>query len=259
MWLTVGLSPRSARSLVEAGYRSLADLEGVTRDQLLDLRDVGGCTIEILEELLGRPLGDAPAALSESRAFPEKVWRRRGVPHEAAITFAIEEMTLERLRSLTREELLALPRVGPATVRACERLLGRKMPSNQAGDAGEAYWLDRGMTPKISRRLSRAGIKSVTDLRNQTREDLLALPGVGEGGLGRLEAILGQELPSRSAYWRGLGLSAQLANVLLRHRIKTLEDLGRLTREQFLYLPGLGISALLQCERLLGRRLERER
>jgi len=46
-----------------------------------------------------------------------------------------------------------------------------------------------------------------------------------------------------------------MANVLVREGINTVDDLGKLTREQLLSFRGIGYFSLLGCERLLGRRL----
>jgi len=115
--LTVGLIPRSATALAAAGYHSLTGLERATREQLLAIPGIGTAALEVLSQVLGRtPL------------WPELVWRKRGLPPSAAITFAQEEMTLARLSSSSREELLAMPGVGVRTLQVCELLVGHKLP-----------------------------------------------------------------------------------------------------------------------------------
>ncbi len=96
-------------------------------------------------------------------------------------------------------------------------------------------------------------------MRERSREDLLALWGVGENSLARLETLLGREIPSRAAYWRERGLPGGVARVLVREGIASIADLGRLTRRQFLSFRGLGAHALRRCEKLLGRRLPFQR
>lgn len=246
--MTVGLLPRSARALADAGLVSLVDLEGLTRADLRAIPGVGRASLEILGRLLGWP---PPAA----RSFPEEIWRQRGLPPEAAITFGQVGMTLARLQSITREELLALSRVGPATVRACELLLGKPIPSRRPADPVAAGWRRRGIPTKAAKSLSQAGIASPQDLARCSREDLLSLPRVGRSVLRRLEKILGTMVPSRAAAWQRRGLSLYVTHALLRVGIRTLDDLKSLTRDQFLALPGLGFYALDQCEKLLGRKL----
>lgn len=117
------------------------------------------------------------------------------------------------------------------------------------------FWNRQGLLPRAARALSEAGHRSLEDLQGKSREELLALRGLGELGLRRLEALLGSPIPSRAAYWLERGLTLRAANVLARESIETLEDLGKLTREQLLSFNGAGSSTLRQCERLLGRRL----
>ncbi|HYU31208.1 MAG TPA: helix-hairpin-helix domain-containing protein [Thermoanaerobaculia bacterium] len=197
-WLTVGLIPRSAKALAEAGFRSLSDLRGVTQERLLAIPGVGPASLEVLEEALGRPLPwerKRRTSPPGARAWPETVWRKRGLSAAAAITFAMEGMTLERLSSISREELCRLPGVGRKTVAVCELLTGRRIPFRKV-DPGVTFWRDRGIFPRAARTLREAGIESIEDLRKVSREEVLALRGVSEITLERLEALLGEELPS---------------------------------------------------------------
>jgi DNA-directed RNA polymerase alpha subunit len=103
--------------------------------------------------------------------------------------------------------------------------------------------------------LSQAGIGSLEDLRKASREGLLALRGIGAVALDCLEELLGRKIPSRAEYWLSRGLATGVANALVREGIHTLDDLGKLTREQLLSFRGIGYFAFRACERLLGRRL----
>lgn len=246
--MTVGLIPRSARALADAGLVSLVDLAGLTQTDLRAIPGVGRASLDILGRLLGWP---PPAP----RFLPEEIWRQRGLPPEAAITFGQDGMTLARLKTITREELLALSRVGPATIRACELLLGKPIPSRRPVDPVAAFWRGRGVAAKAAKSLSQAGLASLEDLARCSREELLSLPRVGRSALRRLEKILGTMIPSRAAEWQRRGLSLYVARALLRGGIRTLEELESLTRDQFLALPGLGLYALDRCEKLLGRKL----
>ena len=268
-WLRAGFGPKSARALAEAGFLSLADLEGATREQLRAIAGVGRTSLELIEQLLGRPLPryeeeetPKPATPSPKLKIPpprpllaEELWRRRGVPPAAAIRFAQAGMTMGRLKTITREELLGMYGVGRSAVRACELLVGREIPSRKTADPKEAFWRDRGIPAKASRSLSKAGIGSLEDLRKHSREELLALPGIGGMVIGRLEALSGSEIFSRCTYWLGRGVSTIAAHALIREEIYTLDQLGTMSREEFLARPGLGPRALRQCERALGRRL----
>jgi hypothetical protein len=246
LWVTVGLSPRCARALADAGLSSLVDLEGKTPADLAAIPGVGPSSRAILTELLDRPL------LPGARVLPEDLWRRRGLRADAAVTFALTGITLERLKSMTRSDLLDLERVGPATLRACELLLGREIPPFRPPDSVAAFWRNQGIPPRVAKALSRAGLRSPEDLHTRTREDLLAQAGIGDSAVQQLEALAGCKIPSRSSYWLSRGLSPYVANALLRAGIRSVEDLLVLNRKQFLARPGLGKYVLAHCEKRLG-------
>jgi len=255
--VTAGLLPRSARALAEAGCLSLADLEGVTREELLAIPGVGASTLEILEELLARPLareGKGRVPPRPRPLWPEEVWRKRGLPPTAAIAFAQVGMTLERLGDISREELLGMPGVGSHALRICELMIGKEIRSHRLNPIA-AFWKGKGLSCKTAGALSQAGIASPEELRKLSREELLSLPGIGDITIHRLEALLGSKIPSRTETWLSRGLALPIANALAREGINSLEALGRLTREQFLAIRGLGYYALGQCQKLLGRRL----
>lgn len=118
------------------------------------------------------------------------------------------------------------------------------------------YWVRRGLHPKAARELVKAGIRTERDLAGKSREELTAIPGVGGVSLAVFERLLGSPVPSRSGYWLERGLRPAVANALARAGIDSAEELGRLTREQFLSHRGLGPVALRACEAVLGRPLE---
>jgi DNA repair protein RadC len=243
--------------MVAAGYRSLSSLEGAKREKLLAIPGIGPATLAVLEEVLGRQIpseGRRRTPPPASWPWAEMVWRQRGLPPSAAITFAQEEMTLERLGSISREELLGMAGVGPGAIKACELIVGRRIHSLGTGPV-EAFWLGQGIPHQQARALSQAGIGSLEDLRKLSREEVLALRGIAVSTLGRLEVLLGSAIPSRTEDWLRRGLAPWLANALVRAGLSTLSELAALSREQFLSLLGLGRSALWQCEKLLGHRL----
>jgi hypothetical protein len=253
--LTAGLIPKAALALVRAGFHSLVDLQKVTRGELLAIPGVGYSSLEVLEQVLGEPLPGKPVPSHRLPPWPESVWRKRGLHADAAITFAQMGMTIERLKTMTREELLSLRGVGIGSLRTCELIIGRKIPTRRMSDPVEAFWRGQGISPKTAGVLSQAGIRSLEDLREQSREDLLALRGIGGISLERLETLLGGRIPSRAAFWLSRGLDVGVANVLVREGINDLDDLGNLTCKRFLSFRGAGYRALGQCEKLLGRRL----
>lgn len=134
--MTVGLVPQSAHALAGAGYSSLPDLAEATWEQLRAIPGVGPHALAVLDEVLDRPLPrrtrPRKAAPPKGRIWPEDLWRKRGLPPSAALTFALENMTLERLSGLSREDLLALPGVGAGALAVCELMLGRQLPPRRS-------------------------------------------------------------------------------------------------------------------------------
>lgn len=132
--MTVGLVPQSAKALAESGFGSLPDLADATGEQLLAIPGIGPRTLQVLEDILDKPLPrrrKPRKAAIKSKVWPEDVWRKRGLPPSAALTFAIERMTLERLSGLSREELLSMPGVGAGALKVCELMIGHKLPSRR--------------------------------------------------------------------------------------------------------------------------------
>jgi DNA-directed RNA polymerase alpha subunit len=109
---------------------------------------------------------------------------------------------MERLKSMSREELLGLRGVWLATVQACELIIGRQIPWRKGADPGEVFWRQQGLQARPARALSQAGIRSAEDLRDLAREDVLALRGFSDASLRRLEEVLGRKLERRGAFSR---------------------------------------------------------
>lgn len=121
------------------------------------------------------------------------------------------------------------------------------------------YWLKQGLQPRMARELAKAGFQTAEDLAGKSREELFAIPGLGEGTLAKLEQVIGSPIPSRAEYWVARGLSRNFAGSLVRAGIVSVEELGRLTREQFLDFHNLAEGALYACESILGRDLDSPR
>lgn len=118
------------------------------------------------------------------------------------------------------------------------------------------YWLDLGFRPNSARALLTAGYFTLADLTGKFREDLTAIRGLGKGSIAKLGALLGSPFPSRTGDLAARGIGPLVKHALDRAGIRSLSDLAKLTREQFLALPGLGKKGLRQCERALGRPLD---
>jgi len=147
-WLKRGLHPKAARELAQAGYRTLEDLAGRTREDLAAIPGVGTRTLGRLEELLG--------SLIPSRRGD---WAKRGLPPN--VSNALDRAgidSLEKLGRLTREQFLSIDWLGEGSLEACERLLGRRL------DSPVREWRQRGLRAPAAYRLAGAGIRTVEEL-----------------------------------------------------------------------------------------------
>jgi len=118
------------------------------------------------------------------------------------------------------------------------------------------YWLEKGLKPAAAKALVKAGNLTLADLARKFREDLTTLSGFGKRSLALCEALLGSAIPSRTEDLAAHGILPMTKRALDRAGIRSLADLGKLTREQFLSMPGFGHTGLRQCERALGRPLD---
>jgi hypothetical protein len=118
------------------------------------------------------------------------------------------------------------------------------------------YWLEKGLKPGVAKALVKAGYLTLDDLAGKFREDLIAIRGVGKRSLAQFEALLGSAISSRTEDLAAHGILPMTKRALDRAGIRSLADLGKLTREQFLSMPGFGQTGLRQCERALGRPLD---
>ncbi|HET9228225.1 MAG TPA: helix-hairpin-helix domain-containing protein [Thermoanaerobaculia bacterium] len=112
------------------------------------------------------------------------------------------------------------------------------------------------MKPVPAKALVTAGYRTLADLAGKFREDLTAIRGLGETSLAQCEELLGSALPSRTGDFAGHGIHPQIRRSLDRAGLRSLADLGKLTREQLLATPGFGEAGLRQCEQALGRPLD---
>lgn len=182
-------------------------------------------------------------------------WLAAGLTFNGALALAEAGiLSLADLNGRTREDLVALPGFGLASLRACERSLGHTLPARRP-DPDVAFWRSQGFRHAAAVALSQAGIRSLADLAGWDRDRLESLRGIAAAELRRCEILLGRPLPPQRDYWIERGLSPRIARGLTAAGIHTLDDLARLTRDQFLLYPHLGATALRKCEALLGRRL----
>ncbi len=239
-----------AKRLAGAGV-TVAEVERLTREQVLELPGIGELTGKRLERYLGRPF--------ESHA---PYWIERGLSARLSHKLAVAGIrSEEQLRRLRRADLLKIKGLGTKQV---EHLLhfGRPAPARQRplrflDKVPQArLWVEAGITPGCARRLVAAGITSIAHLKRPTRDDLLAIHGISEATVEKCEKVLGRPFAeSVAACWRARGLPTHLANVLQRSGISSLEQLAAMSREDLLGLNGIGPTGLAACERLLGQPL----
>lgn len=118
------------------------------------------------------------------------------------------------------------------------------------------YWRDLGLPSKAAKELARAGLGSLDDLQGKSREEMLAIPGIGQAALALCEQRLGFRLASHVQELLDHGIPLQVAHGLVRAGFDSFEKVGRLTREQFLAHAGLGEKGMKRLETVLGRQID---
>ena len=179
-------------------------------------------------------------------------WLERGLhPRAARELVKAGFRKVEDLARTDREELTALPGIGPTSLAQLERLRGG--PLTSPADA----WLERGLRPQLARSLARQGIDSIEKLGRMTREQLLSLPGVSEGNLQALEAVLGRPLDSPVRDWRRHGLRAVAAYRLAEAGIRTVPELAEQLAGEGLQRIGLQPLDVAICRSLVREHQKR--
>jgi DNA-directed RNA polymerase alpha subunit len=196
---------------------------------------------------------DWPLFRPSQRSLDLAFWRASGLSPGVARTLADAGIhTIEELRDKTRQDLFAIRGFRERALRQCEELLGRRILDRRVNDEVQ-FWLSNGLSLRAAAALSRANVHSLGHLVVLGRKRLLQILGFGPRDLQKCEELLGIGVPLGP--WQDMGLPSRIANHLDQAGIHTLERLGAMTREELLLVPGLGESALRQCEALLGRRL----
>ncbi len=116
------------------------------------------------------------------------------------------------------------------------------------------FWVEAGVGLGQAGKLVRAGFPSLESLKSASRDELLAIPGIGNVTIWICEQLLGRRLPSVIGDWQAQGFSSNAAAALAGAGIDSLEALARLTEGE---IAGLGLRNPDRqlCETLLGRRL----
>jgi len=158
-WRSRGLPPPAARALTEAGFQTVEDLAGVSREELTAIRNVGEVVILRLEELAGRLF-----------PFRDSRWASLGLPMRLGNALQRAGVHTEAdFLALTRERFLLIEGVSESSLRLCEAAVGRKLASPLQS------WRARGVTKKLARKLVAAGIETLAQLRQLSISDLKAL------------------------------------------------------------------------------------
>lgn len=125
-WLKLGLHPKVAKALVNAGCRNLSDLEVRTREELLAVPGFGKGTLALCERLVGSPFPSRIAELEEHGIPPilARALARAGFDSLAKV----DRLTRERLRRsayfLDLPAMLDLERTLPVSLLRIHDLLG---------------------------------------------------------------------------------------------------------------------------------------
>jgi hypothetical protein len=182
-WVRQGILPKTARSLVKAGIRNVADLAGWSREQLLNLSWVSKRTLARLEQLWGSPLPSRKGFWEEQGIAPllSNVLVRAGID------------SLDKLGALNREQFLAIHGLGTTALRECERVLGRPLESPYPD------WCRLGLPPRAAYRLSLAGVRTPGELMSQSRPALRAM-GLHWSEIESCLAIAGRHSPEEESH-----------------------------------------------------------
>src|SRR5215210_4712308 len=109
-----------------------------------------------------------------------------------------------------------------------------------ANDSAVGYWVKLGVATRAAKSLVARELLTLEDLRRLNRRKLLSIRGVGETTLDRLGVLLGTKLPPRSGnFGRRRGFNPSIVRALHRAGIRSLNDLAKVTREEFLSFPAL--------------------
>jgi hypothetical protein len=184
-WCRLGLRPCAARSLVDAGIRSIADLQGKSRADFKEVRFIGASALGLLEEAAGFRLPRRPRQAGGANSVETlSYWAARGLSARAGFALVRAGIRdLAALSGLTREKFLLIDGLGANALQQCEALLGAPLPSSLKA------WAAMGAGRALASRLSLLGINSLEDLAEKSYEELRKL-GFSWKLLAQLETLL---------------------------------------------------------------------
>lgn len=240
-WLHLGFYYHAAKHLSER-QTTPAELKKMTRSDFLGIQGVGLLSLRVCERLLGRPL---PPPHPEAQL---QAWIVRGVPPRAARALIRAGVaSLSDLRAKSREDMEALSGVGAKVIAQLEALQGAPLPVRSH------YWMELGLPSALSKRLVRAGLYNIADFASLTKENFLAIDGLGEPSLKLCEAAAGRRLRSRFSYWLAQGVSNHLSRRLVANGINNVPALRRLGPIELRKL-GFSLTEIQSLEPILSKR-----
>lgn len=126
------------------------------------------------------------------------------------------------------------------------------MKARGGTEVGVSYWRSVGVASKFEKRLHAAGIRTQRQFVTLTREQFLALPGLGSGALYACEKALGVRLVSPVSLWIYLGIPKRVAIRLAELGIATVDDLAKAEAE-YLLRNGVSLEDAVLLKRVASR------
>ena len=158
-WLDLGFHAKAAKELARAGFRTLEDLKGKSREDVLAIPGFGKGSLAACERLLGSGFPSRVAEL-ETRGIPPLISR-------ALVRAGFD--SFDQVARLTREQYLAQRGLGEKGLRQLEAALGRRL------DSPTEELCQEGLQRGVAYRLASVGIRQVQELAHRPDAALRSL------------------------------------------------------------------------------------
>jgi len=154
-WIELGLKPRPAIALCDAGVFNLEQFSALSREDFISITGTSEITLAICERALGRPLQSG-----------RQYWTDRGLSTLAAgVLLRARIQSVAQLKAMAREEVLALNGMGRSLLANIEQALGFPLTPTPLG-----YWMEQGFYRATAGKLVRAGILTLRQLAKRRAE-----------------------------------------------------------------------------------------